>query len=112
MNTPILYKTEIQGFYDLEKNNYQRNQMLKVAIPGNILVHGSIENYLQALESQVSEQEFLFQPKVVRWWILKQQIKFIKKYLKGEIKDEKEIQAEIKAEPESGNNDEGTISPD
>lgn len=89
--TLITYQTTFQGFYDLEKNEYQKKQMLNVAIPNNLKIFGDIETYQLALESQVSDLLIKMDPLVIKWFTLKQQIEFIEKFKKGEIQNEKEI---------------------
>lgn len=112
MDTHIVYEINWEGvFYDLEKNEFQKQQMLTKAIPNNIKIHGNVDTYLLALESQVAMLQLQIDPLVRKWFTLTQQINFIEKYKRGEFQNEKvketnEVtQTEIPTCPENSSGD-------
>lgn len=92
--TRIDYTTTLDGWYDLENNPYQRHQMLNHAIPNNIKIFGDLNVYIEALKSKRLEAQLKVNPLLVQWFTFDQQIKFLEKVQKGEIKNEKEINQE------------------
>jgi hypothetical protein len=87
--TPITYRTQIAGFYNLVENTFQREKMLCEAIPNNLqMFQGDIDKYVAALWSQVQQLELKINPLVVKHFTLVQQIDFIERFKRGEIKDE------------------------
>ena len=81
----INYQCFWENDYDLENDELLKAIMLEEHIPKNVNLCGSIDEFVRRLEAQAKIIESRINPKVIKWFTLKQQIKFIKKYQKGEF---------------------------
>ena len=111
--TIVPYVTYMNGWYDLENNPYQRQQMLNHAIPNNLKIFGGeLDTYIEALRMQVTELELKINPMVLKHFVLTKQIEFLEKVKKGEINGTQKGNTNTPGRPTTteGVDDEGTIS--
>ena len=83
--TTIVYETELDCWYDLEENAYQRMQMIGKA-QRMAERFGSIEAFRKRLDDEMQSIRLMLNQKVAKWFTLKKQIEFIDKMISGEIK--------------------------
>lgn len=86
MGTKITFESELDVDYDLYNDPVRKAAMLK-KIEDNVKKFGSIENFYKKLTEEVIILRSQFEPKLQVFWTWKEQLGFIEKVMKGEIKE-------------------------